>query len=511
MVGIAMEISDRKRQEANTAFLLEISDDFMQLSSEVEMMQTIGAKMGAFLQLSSYSFVDIDESCHELTIRSTWNAPDVPALVGPYPLFDYATEDFVRASRAREIYVIDDAQNDWRTNAQSCAAVHIGAWIVIPYHREGEWKGYFLATATQPRAWTEAEIGLIREVSYRMFPRLERAHAEAALRERETLISGILGSITDGFLVLDREWRYTFFNDHFLRQANRSAAQLLGQVAWEVFPELVNHDIAPLLHRAMQERISVDYEFYYEPLQMWISDRAYPTRDGGLAIYSRDITECKRMEEQLRKSLMEKELLLQEIHHRVKNNLQIIISLLRMQARKSGHEQRLDVLQEAQNRVQSMALIHEQLYRLPDLSNIVFEDYLRGLIRHLFQAYGISFSRVVPQIQTNAVTLPIDLAIPCGLITNELITNVLKYAFPDLQTGELQIQMRPDHIRDTDVADIVLTIADNGIGIPESISLETVESFGLTMVKSLTKQLGGTLSLDRSQGTCFHIRFPCPT
>ncbi len=215
-----------------------------------------------------------------------------------------------------------------------------------------------------------------------------------------------------------------------------------------------------------------------------------------------DISDRKRSEEQIRRSLDEKETLLKEIHHRVKNNLQIISSLLRMQSRRPLDEATSILFQESQNRVQSMALIHEQLYQSPDLSQIDFQNYISKLTDNLFRSYGISQRVISLVIETNHINLPLDTAIPCGLIINELVSNSLKYAFRRGQKGKIIINLQL--ARDNTVA---LTVGDNGIGIPETLNWENSHTLGLRIVHNLTRQLKGKITLERDRGTTFHITF----
>lgn len=215
-----------------------------------------------------------------------------------------------------------------------------------------------------------------------------------------------------------------------------------------------------------------------------------------------DISDRKRSEEQIRRSLEEKETLLKEIHHRVKNNLQIISSLLRMQSRRPLDEATSILFQESQNRVQSMALIHEQLYQSPNLSQIDFREYISSLTNNLFRSYGISQRVISLEIETNQINLVLDMAIPCGLIINELVSNSLKYAFAPGERGKITINLQPASDNT-----VTLTVSDNGIGIPEALNWENSHTLGLRIVHNLTKQLKGKITLKRDRGTTFDITF----
>jgi len=210
----------------------------------------------------------------------------------------------------------------------------------------------------------------------------------------------------------------------------------------------------------------------------------------------------KQAEEKIKKSLNEKEVLLREIHHRVKNNMQIISSLLRLQSQTIKDKTYSQLFEESQNRITSMALVHEKLYQSRDLAKIEFNAYIRDMVTGLFQSYGISTDRINLIFDVGDVSLGINSAIPCGLIINELVTNSLKYAFPDGRKGELKITV---HEIDNEIE---LVISDNGIGIPENIDFRNTESLGLKLVSILAeRQLRGNLNLDRKTGTEFRIRF----
>jgi PAS domain S-box-containing protein len=220
-----------------------------------------------------------------------------------------------------------------------------------------------------------------------------------------------------------------------------------------------------------------------------------------------DISDRKKSVEQIRRSLEEKETLLKEIHHRVKNNLQIISSLLRMQSRRPLDEATLILFQESQNRVQSMALIHEHLYQASDLSQIDFGQYIRSLTDNLFRCYGVSQRAIIPKIETNALKLSLDTAIPCGLIINELVSNSLKYAFVNRQEGEIKIILKQNSDNG-----FSLIVSDSGVGIAENFNWQNTNSLGLRIVHNLTRQIKGKISLERDAshhcGTTFYINFP---
>jgi PAS domain S-box-containing protein len=216
----------------------------------------------------------------------------------------------------------------------------------------------------------------------------------------------------------------------------------------------------------------------------------------------RDITERKKHEKYLKESLAEKTVLLKEIHHRVKNNMQIISSLLSLQEQYvTDDEVAVDVLKESQNRVKSMAIVHEKLYQSKDLTHIKFYDYIQRLVLVLFSSYGITEDQIKPVINVEDLMLNIETAVPFGLIISELISNSLKYAFPERKKGELKLSLKkPDDTYE-------LIISDDGIGFPEDLDYKKTDSLGLRLVNILVGQIDGTISMNTNHGTEFKIIF----
>jgi PAS domain S-box-containing protein len=216
----------------------------------------------------------------------------------------------------------------------------------------------------------------------------------------------------------------------------------------------------------------------------------------------RDITDRQRVEKQLRASLEEKEVLLREVHHRVKNNLQIVSSMLNLQVGQLSDPQALSLFKESQTRVRSIAMFHEKLYQSPDLARIDIGGYLSGLATSLFVTYGVNPDDVTLEIRAAHVPLGVDAAISCGLIVNELVSNSLKHAFPARRKGHVCVELSAEE------SDVVLSVADDGVGIPEALDFRNPASLGLKLVCIFTDQVRGTIELLRGEGTRFVIRFP---
>ena len=204
----------------------------------------------------------------------------------------------------------------------------------------------------------------------------------------------------------------------------------------------------------------------------------------------------EQAEQQIRTALQEKEVLLKEIHHRVKNNMQVMSSLLRLQSNYTNEAQTIEVLRESEHRVRSMALVHERLYQSSDLSGIPISDYVHDLVRHLAESYRSNNHRIVLDIQVDDFTLDLDTAIPCGLILNELVSNAFKHAFPDGRNGEIHIELRGHNNKLA-----TLLVRDDGVGIPEDVDTHQVKTLGLQLVTSLSKQVGGSVEFRSDHGT----------
>ena len=222
---------------------------------------------------------------------------------------------------------------------------------------------------------------------------------------------------------------------------------------------------------------------------------------------TRDITERKQAEEKIKNSLVEKEVLLKEVHHRVKNNLMIIIGLIKMQETKADNEMFNPLMLELEGRIRAMALVHEGLYKSADLAHINLQNYIEMMSTQIHAQFGtdrdIRFS-----VQAAGVDVNLDSAVPCGLILNELLTNAFKHAFPAGRPGSGAGNCEINVIVNQEGGMNVLTVADNGVGLPADLDWEKSETLGLRLIKMLSKQINGSLELDRSAGTAFRLKFP---
>jgi two-component sensor histidine kinase len=207
----------------------------------------------------------------------------------------------------------------------------------------------------------------------------------------------------------------------------------------------------------------------------------------------------------LQAALHEKEILLREIHHRVKNNLQVVSSLLTLQANRVKDPQAVTAFRESQSRIRSMALIHEKLYQSGDLAHIDFGDYVRHLAGDLLQAYNTKAAMVKVHLDVSEVLLGVDAAVPGGLILNELVSNALKHAFPGQRSGVIRLTLQRNSAQQ-----IVLNVSDDGVGVPVGFEVSKSDTLGMTIVQALAKQVKGKLEVMRNEGTVFSLTFTDP-
>jgi two-component system, sensor histidine kinase PdtaS len=338
--------------------------------------------------------------------------------------------------------------------------------------------------------------------------------ADRILLQSADPLARILDLAEDAIISIDADQRIILFNQGAERIFGYQRDEILGKSLNTLLParfiEAHRHHIeefaaSPVAARTMAERREIfgrrkgGIDF---PAEASISKAK--VEDGWLfTVILRDVTQRKIADEAIRASLREKEVLLKEIHHRVKNNLQVVSSLLGLQSRTIEDSAVRKMFQESQNRVHSMALIHESLYQSRNLSEIDFPAYIHQLTDHLFRSYGVDSKRVQLAASIDELRLTIDTAVPCGLIVNELVSNCLKYAFPGGRSGKIQIEMRED-----DNHRIRLAVTDDGVGLPDGAGQAAAKSLGLKLVRTLADQLGATVEMASDGGARIALTFP---
>ncbi|MFW5843725.1 MAG: sensor histidine kinase [Spirochaetota bacterium] len=333
--------------------------------------------------------------------------------------------------------------------------------------------------------------------------------------EREFLIQNarwyeLFANAPEGIVLLDTDFRYIISNAEFIRMFGFDDEELRSGT---VYPLLVPKDRTDEADRALEKLRRGEVVRYESTVRLRRDGRPLPVSvlskpirmdDSSIGIYSiyRDISERVAAEENLRQSLRQKEVLLKEVHHRVKNNLNIISSLLSLQQAEYESGSIETPLETARSRVQSMAMIHDLLYQSTNLDSVPFGSYLRDLVGYLRSAFAEVSTRVRFDLDLEEVGLDIDTAIPCGLLLNEILVNSLKHAFPDGREGTVSVSLHEDG------DDYVIQAGDDGVGIPESVDFESARSVGLELIRGLSTQAGAQLRKERGAGTRFTIRIP---
>jgi len=342
----------------------------------------------------------------------------------------------------------------------------------------------------------------------------ERKITEKVLYENEQRLTSIYNTVGDVIMYLAVEpagqFRFISVNPAFTKITGLSQEMVVGRTVNEIIHEPSLMIVLEKYQQAIEENAIVRWEETSDYPTMWMTGEvsiAPVVNAKGTCTHLvgsvHDITERKVAEDQIRRSLEEKDVLLREIYHRVKNNMQIISSMLKLQSRHMEDEKYIDIFKETQNRVMSMSLVHEKLYKSKDLVKIDSRNYIKDLVKGLLQSYNINGVSVAANINNENIQFGIDLAIPCGLIINELVTNSLKHAFPDGREGEIRISLCL-----TDENMIELSVSDNGVGIPEDVDFRTTKTLGLHLVTILAQdQLSGEINLNRNNGTEFKIKF----
>jgi PAS domain S-box-containing protein len=330
----------------------------------------------------------------------------------------------------------------------------------------------------------------------------ERVRLEQELRDSVALQQSIINSPPDVLIhSIDRNYRYLFFNNAHKRAMEEvwGIGPNLGDNVLELITDPVyREDVRKHFDRALKGDNFCEIDNfidtkgetkYFECISAPIKDTL--GRITGITIFNIDITDRILAEEKIKESLKEKEILLKEIHHRVKNNLQVIISMLNLQISAGGDDTVKTVLSESQNRITSMAMIHEQLYQSESLARINMRDYLSSLVSFVVDSFTTGPSAVSIDLAISEVDLDIDTAIPVGLIVNELVSNSMKYAFKEEEEGALRLILESK-----DGRYYHLTVEDNGVGLPSNLKRGREGKLGLQMVAALAEQLGGIFTVN---------------
>ena len=516
--GVARDITERKHQETKRAVLQQVREAVWSMVGAEDIIQVLEAirrgleTMSVSFQHCAVNVVDMGEppmlACYSsygsagITRRGEWMITDVDSYPGTVAQIWRGGQTDYRADFDRE---------DRRGEAPRLAELFgpLRSLVDVPFSF-----GTLTVTSRAPHAFSDRDISFFQELAEALsegYRRMEDLQQLALSEERyRTLVE------TPNFvaMLLDAEGNYLYVSpqiedwlgyapEEFYRNAHirQEIIHPDDLVAAEAFHDL---DQTSALH-------TMEYRWRQKNGRYrWASGAIFPIYESAedkeinrlsmMQVVVQDITERKEAEEQIRASLAEKEVLLKEIHHRVKNNLQIVSSLLHLQSVRLEDEVLLRAFDDSQHRIRAMALIHDELYQSGDLARIDFVAYVRRLTDNLFESFGVDDSQIGLGVEVDDLLLTIDRAIPMGLIINELVSNSLKYAFPDGRGGRIAIELHAG-----EGEPFVLAVSDDGVGLPEGVDLEQTESLGLRLVTSLVSQLEARVELDRSAGTTFRI------
>jgi PAS domain S-box-containing protein len=340
----------------------------------------------------------------------------------------------------------------------------------------------------------------------------ERKRVEEALRESEGIFNQFLAASPVLVYIKNEKHRFNKLSKSFEDLFGKPIGEMIGKDLYELLPPELAKIVFEDDLKVLKEGVSVNAEER-------LNDRVFSSikfpihRESGkpdyLGGFSVDISERKRAEEKVKNSLAEKELLLKEVHHRVKNNLMTIIGLINMQETKAHNKMFNPLLLELEGRVRSMALVHEILHKSEDLAHVDLQNYIETMSCHIRAQFGTERD-IHFLVQAAGVDVGLDIAVPCGLVLNELITNAYKHAFPGGKPragkGNCEITVTVKQ----DGGACTLLVADNGVGLPAGMNLENPETLGLRLVKMLSQQINGAIELDRTHGTTFRLRFAPP-
>ena len=362
---------------------------------------------------------------------------------------------------------------------------------------------------------TEANKELRREIA-------ERKSAEDALRESEGKLRSIVEQSGDGVVLADEEGTIIEWNRGQERIIGLSRAEVLGRPLWDVMAHLAaNEQNNPALQEQIKSGVLKILETGQAEWLDRLEERVVRRPDGThrviqVAVFpietgkgfmtgaiSRDTTERKAAEEQIKRSLREKDVLMQEIYHRVKNNLQVVSSLLSMQARTTRNKEAIDVLSKSQSRINTMALIHTQLYESGDLSELNMKEFVGTLSEQLFRSYQVNDTKIARSVHVTDHKFPVSVGVHVGLIINELLSNALQHAFGEGDEGKIEVSLTAP---DSGMAN--LRVSDDGVGLPPGFDINATKTLGLHLVKILVEdQLQGTLKVINDGGTTFNMEF----
>ena len=435
----------------------------------------------------------------------------------PFPeeVFPFECQELYKLGKVRAIEDVEQAYGEETPClVEFLKKLAVKAKLIVPIVQNQELWGLLIAHhCSSTRIWTEFETELLQQLANQVSVALAQAQLLRALQDNERRFRAIFNQTfqfiwllkPDGTLLEANQTALEFMGlppEYMINQpfwdmpcwnlSTNNQQQLQAAIAQAATGKFIRYEVDVI--SADGEIITIDFSI--KPVTDEMGEVVMLIPEG------RDISDRKQAEEEIKASLKEKEILLKEIHHRVKNNLLVVSSLLEFQAEYINNPAIIKVFEDSQHRIYSMALIHEKLYQSKNLEKINFGEYIQNLVYNLLSSYNITEERIQVEFDIDPVELNIETANPAGLIVNELVSNAFKHAFPDNRIGKLILELHQDSSQK-----IILIIKDNGIGFPPNVDFRNTESLGLQLVCTLTEQLEGEISLTKEDGTAFNLTF----
>jgi len=485
-------------KEGNPQYLLGISEDITELKKVEKALGESEEHYCITLDAVNDGFWDWDVSSGDVFFSNNY-----------YKMLGYDPGEFPANYESWRLLVHPDEIDSLEKQLQESLKTGRGFEIDLRIKTKSE---KWLWVSTRGKEIEKDSTGNPRRIVGTLSDITDSKKAEEKLKESEGFLRGLFDNMPSGMSVYHVKNDGSKGIDYIIKEFNLTSQKIegmkreevVGKNLYDIRPNIGEYGLIAILKKVWDTGKPIHYPakiYEDEKYANWYENYVFKAPTGEIVAIYNDVTEQERAKKEIKQSLEEKEMLLKEIHHRVKNNLMIISSLLNLQSQYITDKASQDVFKESQNRARSMALIHERLYQSTDLKRIDFGDYIRSLATELFHTYEADPGFIKLNINVEPILLDINTAIPLGLIVNELITNSLKHAFPKGNKGEINVDFHPkdDHYE--------FTMKDNGIGFPEDIDFQNTDSLGLQLINSLTSQIDGDIELDRNNGTEFKIIF----
>lgn len=495
---------------AREGYLLHLTDALRPLGDAADIQAAACEVIGHHLGAERVNYAEIDGE--QYVVSREYHVPQLATMVGRYDMASFRPAERAAFEAGRTVALADILSEPNLTPGEAAAysALGVRAFVSVPLVKNGRLVVVLSVIRSRPGAWTQEEVALVEETAERTWSAVERARAEERLRSSEEKYRTLFDSIDEGFCTIEVlfdeheravDYRFLDINRSFEQQTG--IVNAAGRRMREIAREHEEHWFE-IYGRIAKTGRAERFVNRAEQLGRWYDVCAF--RIGApeqrlVGILFNDITARKQAEDALHASLEEREALLKELHHRVKNNLQVITSMLDLQAHQTADPTTLSALNEAANRVTAIASIHELLYQSGTFARVDLASYTRRLVPHVVSLYR-NDARIQVAVSADSIDLDLARAVPFGLLLNELVSNVCKHAFASSGEGQLTVTLRPDN------GHFHLRVADTGVGLPPGFDEQMATTLGLQIVRELSTQLGGTVRFTSGDGTTVDVRAP---